>query len=323
MKSDLFTNAVVIPTTLGGREHGHIGLVMKYQLYHILSSKAFIIPNNSGPLPVFNPNMTCTAAHQDAIIREHKEQRRLYDTTTNVDLALKKQLIEVYLAENKNGFTGFLHATTRDLFDNLMQRYGKITPLAIENNKTRMEDPLDTSQPIEVHFQCIDDCLQFAADTESPFSAQQTLETVYYAVSASELYSDGCKAWRKRNDNTKTWVAFKKYFAAKYHDLREQKDMNTMQLRYHSVNAAVVDQAPKQSRLMEALDNLALATSNNRNIIADSTATNQQLVSHMVEAVNALKVLIENDIKREKERCQRVKTYNEKFDPNGYCWSHG
>ena len=66
-------------------------------------------------------------------------------------------------------------------------------PLAIKNNKIRIEEPLDTSQPIDVYFQRIDDCLQFAADAESPFSAQQTLETAYYAVSASGLYSDGCK----------------------------------------------------------------------------------------------------------------------------------
>ena len=207
MKSDLFANAAVIPTTLGGGQHGHIGLVMKNQLNHTLSSTAFIIPNNLGPLPVFNPNMTYTAAHRDAIIREHKEQRRLYHTITNVDLALKKELIEdvedVYLAGRENRYTGFLHATTRDLLDHLMQRYGKITPLAIKNNKTRMEEPLDTSQPVEVYFQRIDDCLQFSADAESPFSAQQTLEIEYYAVSASGLYSDGCKAWRKRNDITK------------------------------------------------------------------------------------------------------------------------
>ena len=66
-----------------------------------------------------------------------------------------------------------------------------------------MEEPLDTSQPIDVYFQRIDDCLQFAADTESPFSAQQTLETVYYAVSASGLYNGSGKAWRKRNATPK------------------------------------------------------------------------------------------------------------------------
>ena len=89
-------------------------------------------------------------------------------------------------------------------------------------------------------------------------------------------------------------------------------------------------QAPEQSRLTEALDNLALATSNDRNIIAqltkaneDLTASNQQLASQMAEAVDALKVLMENDVKRENERCQRFKTYNKKFDPNGSCWSHG
>ena len=106
LKGELFANAAVIPTTLGGGQHGHIGLVMNDQLYTTLSTTAFVIPADPGPLPVFSPNITYTAAHRDTIIREHKEQRRLYDTITNVDLALKKQLIEavdeVYLAEKKN-----------------------------------------------------------------------------------------------------------------------------------------------------------------------------------------------------------------------------
>ena len=212
MKSELFVNAAVIPATLRGGQHSHIGLVMKDQLYHTLSPTVFIVPNDPGPLPVFDPNLTYTAAHQETIIREHNEQRYLHDTITNVDLALKKQLIEavedVYLAEKKYQYTGFLHDATRDLLDHLMQPYGKISPLAIKNYKTRMEEPLDTLQPIDVYFQRINDCLQFAADAVSPFSAQHTLETVYYAVSASELYSDGCKVWRERNANTKTWVAF-------------------------------------------------------------------------------------------------------------------
>ena len=90
----------------------------------------------------------------------------------------------------------------------------------------------------------------------------------------------------RENTNTKTWIAFKKYFEGEYHDLREQQEMNTMQVGYHSANAAVAHQAPEQSRLTEALDNLALATSNDRDIVEqftkknpELTATNQQVCS--------------------------------------------
>ena len=335
MKSELFANAAVIPTSLGGAQLGHLGLIMQPALYQTLSDTAFIIPSDPGPLPVFNPNVSYTAAHRDTIIREHKEQRRLFDTITNVDLALKKQVLEavdsVYLAEKKHRYMGFCHVSTKDLLDHLMQRYGNITSLARKQNKNRMEEPLDTSQPIDVYFRRIDDCLQFAVDANTPFSQEQTMETVYYAVSASGLYTDGCKAWRKRVSSTKTWVAFKKFFASEYHDLREQMDMNAQQTGYHTANNVIMQPpAPDGPNITEALDNLAMATVNDRTIIsqlthanAELTATNKKLVQQMEEAIKSIKTLMENDVKREKERCDRVKAYNEKFDPNGYCWTHG
>ena len=189
---------------------------------------------------------------------------------------------------------------------------------------------MDTSQPIDVYFKKIDDCVQFAVDAKSPFTPDQVLETAYYAVSASGLYTDACKLWRKRNANTKTWVAFKKYFASEYHDMREQMDMNAQQTGYHSANAVLAQPKQDSVQLTEALDNLALATINDRDILtklaqanAELTATNKQLVEQMAQVVQALKTLTDNDVKREQERCQRVRSYNEKFNPTGYCWSHG
>ena len=334
IKNELYANAAVIPTTLGGGQHGHIGLIMPAPLYATLSNTPFIFPADPGPLPQFSPNIQYTAVHRDTIIQEHKEQRHLYDTITNVDLALKKLVLaaidDVYLNEKKHRYTGYLNISTLDLLTHLMQRYGKITPLAIKQNKTLMEEPLDTSQPIDVYFRRVDDCVQFAVDANSPFSAQQILETAYYAVIASGLYIDGCKAWRKRSPNTKSWLAFKTFFAGEYHDLREQIDMNAQQTGYHTANAVTAPVTASPNQITEALDNLAMATVNDRNIIAQLTqanaaltATNQKLVQQMAEAVQSLKVLMDNDVKREQDRIDRAKAYNERFDPNGYCWSHG
>ena len=335
IKTEIYANAAVIPNALGGGQHGHIGLIMEAPLYATLSNIPFIVPQDPGPLPVFNPNLRYTTAERETVIREHKETRRLYDTITNVELALRNQVInavdEVYLSEKRNRYTGYHRVSTRELLDHLMQRYGKITPLACKQNKTCFEEQLDTSQPIDVYFRRIDDCLQFAVDASLPFSLEQTLETVYYAISASGLYVDGCKAWRKRGQNTKTWVAFKKFFASEYHNLREQMNMNAQQTGFHSASAVFAPTTPSQvPQITEALDNLTMATVNDRNIIAqltqanaELTSTNKKLVQQMEDAVKSIRTLMENDAKREKEKSERAKTYNERFDPNGYCWSHG
>ena len=106
--------------------------------------------------------------------------------------------------------------------------------------------------------------------------------------------------------------------------------MSAQQTGYHTANAVTAPAVSPPQQITEASDNLVIATVNDRNIIAQLTQanaalteTNQKLVQQMAEAVKSLKVLMENDVKREHERCERAKAYNARFDPNGYCWSHG
>ena len=69
----------------------------------------------------------------------HEEERRIYNNNTNMDDALKVQLIDsvddTYLCGVRNKYTGYLGITTRDIIDHLLDGYGKITPANIEECK--------------------------------------------------------------------------------------------------------------------------------------------------------------------------------------------
>ncbi len=95
-----------------------------------------------------------------------------------------------------------------------------------------MNKPIDLTQPIDVFFQRIDDCVQYAADGRIAFTAEQILQTAYHAVSTSGFYNDACKEWRKKPLATETWAAFKTFFAAKYHDIKEQQKAGFRLFRY-------------------------------------------------------------------------------------------
>jgi hypothetical protein len=56
----------------------------------------------------------------------------------------------------------YLGITTRDRINHLLDQYGKITPAVIEECKCRMNEPIDSTQPIDISFQRIDDCVQYA-----------------------------------------------------------------------------------------------------------------------------------------------------------------
>jgi hypothetical protein len=90
-----------------------------------------------------------------------------------------------------------------------------------------MIQPIDSTQPINIFFQRIDDCVQYADDGQVAFTAKQILQMAYHAVSTSGYYNDACKEWRKKAAIDKTWITFKTFFAAEYHDLKEQNKVNT------------------------------------------------------------------------------------------------
>ena len=55
-----------------------------------------------------------------------------------------------------------------------------------------MDEPMDPSEPIDVYFKRIDKCIQFAADAETAYTSEQILQTAYYAISSSNIYTDAC-----------------------------------------------------------------------------------------------------------------------------------
>jgi hypothetical protein len=194
-----------------------------------------------------------------------------------------------------------------------------------------MNDSLDSTQPIDMYFQKVDDCVQYAADGRVAFTPDQILQTAYHAISTSGHYNDSCKEWRKKAPIDKTWQNFKRFFAAEYHDLKEQQKVNTSQSNFHGANAA--------TDISNALDNLALAATTDREIVAQLTHANQQLtttnallteqLSKSIATIAQLAKKLETgtntpntNTNNGRQRMSRAE-WEANLDPNRYCWSHG
>jgi hypothetical protein len=253
--------------------------------------------------------------------------------------ALKTQIIDAvtdtYLGELQNQYTGYLGVTPRDLVDHLLERYGRITAADIANCRTKTEAPMDTTRPIDIYFQTIDDCVQFATDGQVPFTANQIVQTSYHTVSKSGLYNDACEEWRRCTAANRTWAAFKTLFATEYNDLKEQQKLNTNQNNFHGPNSAI--------DLTTTIDSLAMAATTDHDVMAQLTLTNKQLVQtnqHLTEQLG--KALAELAQHKKQQGSKPKPTTTTKtppqtgarppfdhaawllsLDPEGYCWSHG
>jgi hypothetical protein len=331
----MYDNAASLPTTLGGGQHGHVGLIMTPILYATLSFEPYEHPDDPGPVPI-HPN-NANKAQRESQRLEFKEDRRIYESHIIMDNALKSQVIDTinntYLCELRNKYTGYMKISTRDLFDHLLDRYGKITPADIETCKRRMNEPTDSTQPTDILFQKVDDCVRYASDGQVAFTTNQILQTAYRAVSTSGYYNDACKEWRKKPPGNKTWENFKPLFAAEYHDLKEQQKINTSNTNFHGANAAV--------EITTALDNLALAAINDRDIVMQLTNSNQQLTEankllteQLQQAQNTNTKLVQKLGTQTQPTADRTpksggrKPFNKeeweaKLNPVGYCWTNG
>ena len=312
----LYGNAASLPTTLGGGNHGHIGLIMTPALYLTLSATAYVEPADPGPPPVVATN--AAGGTRDNAIRVHNESRRIHDNNVNMDAALKSQIIDAiehaYICELQNRYTGYMSVSTRDLLDHLLDRYGQISAADNAKNQALMQAPLDTSLPMTLFFKRVEDCKAYAEDGAVPYTDNQVLQVAYNHINATGLYMDACKEWRRKQPADKTWLNFKTFFAAEYQEMKEQGKLTGNSGNYHTANA-VTD-------ITNALDQLANAATSDREIVAELTKANTQLAASNKILTDQLKISIEsNHMLLTQTNQPATKTPNNK--PNSYCWTHG
>ena len=87
------SNDSSVVSELGGGVHGYLGLTFPPAVYIQLTGHDFLRPANPGAIP---RNVAGTATQMVEMVRQHKEQLRVYRQIENTELALKSQLIDIF-----------------------------------------------------------------------------------------------------------------------------------------------------------------------------------------------------------------------------------
>jgi hypothetical protein len=163
MVQTLYGNAASLATTLGGGAYGHIGNIMTPPLHATLTATPYELPMDPGALyQSFQEEQQKQFGNNS--VQNTMKTAECSTITTTWAMPFKAQVIntvqDTYLSEMRNKYTGYLGVTTRDLLDHLLGRYGKITPANIKDCKRRMNAPIHSTQPIDIFFQRVDECIQ-------------------------------------------------------------------------------------------------------------------------------------------------------------------
>ena len=111
LKDQLKANATSIPTTLGGGNHGYLGLILSPAAYATITATQFI----EHIFPGQHPNIPAgtSAANTSTIIRRHTKDLRQWREFKNINTALKNHFLsaldDIYVRALKDRYVGYMN----------------------------------------------------------------------------------------------------------------------------------------------------------------------------------------------------------------------
>ena len=331
MHQHLNANAASIISHLGNGRLGLLYLTVQPAVFNTLSAIPFVPPTNPGPIAHYPPGAT---QHQiRAIDVAQATATRLFQQYDATDRALKQQLLgavdDMFVSALSDPHVGYANVTTLQLLAHLYATYAKITDCDLEENKETMTATYDVNLPIETLYKRIEECVQYAAAGNTPFTAAQVVSTAFRTVQKTGMFTDDCKIWKRLPALNKTWAQFKIDFTAAHNELREEQQ-TTRGAGFHANSVQDL-----QQETATAIANLANATLADRTTMTSMQATITTLTSQLAEANSKLVEALNVTTTLKEQLASRNHSSGGGGGRNSggssggdtrfvhYCWTHG
>ena len=288
LKDQLKANAASIPTTLGGGNHGNLGVILSPATYTTIAATQFVELIYPGQHP--NIPAGSSAVNISTIVRFHTEDLHKWRKFKNINTALKNQLLtsidDIYVRALKDRHVGYMNQSIRTIMQHLFNNYGNITPLELEDNDTKISTTWDPNSSFDCLIQQVEDSQDCTDDGGQPYTAEQLLRITYKLVFKTGLYFEDCKAWNARPAAARTWDNFKTHFQTAQRPLRDQMP-TTKQAGFHSNLAQQQPQHATQppAEYQEALINLASSAAADRELLT-KLATSVAAINQHIGQLN-------------------------------------
>jgi hypothetical protein len=241
LRRELYANAQAIPTTLGGGQFGHLGLIMPDAEFSTLSPTPYALPILP-PLPIYDG---ATAVARDAMKDAYKTAMDTYVEAHAIQNHLKALILKavpnLYISEFDDATMGYATTTPKQLLAHLIGTYGCITAKELEANLERIMANWNPDTPIETVFTNGTKCRQFAADGGDPISDKAYVRILVKIFRASGVLDKAVADWERKPETEQSVANALAYFKSENtYRLDEQKAMK----RVLTANTAITNQRP-------------------------------------------------------------------------------
>ena len=215
LADEVKANAATVPTTLGGGEYGHLGLVLSVERYAALPNTIpWATPVNPG---IFMTPVGATGPQIEAARDVWRQRLRTYELFQATEKALIAQVVEaidpMYLRATFNRSTSSYTGSIEAILLHLFTTYGKITPIQVqakEQSTANMEYSI--VMPVDVVFDAIEDLSDLAEHGMSPITSQKQIDMAYLILAKEPLLRQDLLTWNRRPAADKTWTNMMTHF---------------------------------------------------------------------------------------------------------------
>ena len=189
-----------------------------------------------------------------------------------------------------------------------------------------MNSPYDPSDPPAILFTQIQEAEYYAAHSKTPFSDGKLSDAAYNLVFQKGVFSEEWKQWRQRTPPlTKTWSDFQIWLTEEHQECCEDQKLTVQHRKNHENSTYIEEHLGNQERTIEAIANLATATSSDRNTEAQLKNTIAQLKKDLKVAHDKLILTLEANVFLKKQVNRTKITSPTNRDPDAkihYCCTH-
>jgi hypothetical protein len=312
LEKELIAILANIPTTLGGGNHGHAGILMEPTRYLLTAGVPFNNPANPGnyPLTVAGNAAAGVRARAEA---EHKEEVRVYETFQGVIQATKDIFLEAvdheYLLEIEDEILGFLNQTPTDMLTHLRNRGGALDFADTKTLLAERDGEWDASEVPQLYFNRVEKAIQGLTRAGINSDLNERCDMALYYLKASGEFDAAVREWENRPTVNKTWQNIKTFISTEHAKENKQNKLTTKNFKANMIE----EQAEATEELIAALTE-------------KHTQQIESLIKSNTEAMKQMMSLIKNDRKEpgdkkqpDEEKKKKREERRQKFNDAPVC----
>ena len=312
LEKELIAILANIPTTLGGGNHGHAGILMEPTRYLLTTGVPFNNPANPGNYPL-NIAGNAAAGVRARAEAEHKEEVREYETYQGVIQATKDIFLETvdheYLIEIEDEILGFLNQTPTDMLNHLRNRGGALDFADTKTLLAERDGEWDASEVPQLYFYRVEKAIQGLTRAGINSDLNERRDMALYYLKASGEFDAAVREWENKPAVNKTWQNIKTFISTEHAKENKQNKLTAKNFKANMIE----EQAEATEELIAALTE-------------KHTQQIESLIKSNTEAMKQMMSLIKNDRKEpgdkkqpDEEKKKKREERRQKFNDAPVC----